>query len=312
MLQIYLCRQVGIILVKFLVTVLPVLINVAFVTLLERKILGYTQLRLGPNKISFAGIFQPFRDAVKLFVKQFEINSNVNWKIFSLSPVFILIISITLWVVTPLNSFFRSWPLSLISLLMVLSLGVYPILLRGWASNRKYAMMGSIRGVAQTISYEISLALVIMQFIVLFIRISIKDHIESSLRSIIVVPTTAVIWIVLLLAETNRTPFDFAEGESELVSGFNIEYASIGFVLIFLREYARIILFSTFTIVFFFNKGVFSVYTAFISLVVTSIWIVIRATFPRYRYDKLINIAWKRYLPVSLGIISLMRVYLYV
>ena len=178
-------------------TVLPVLVNVAFVTLLERKILGYTQLRLGPNKISFAGIFQPFRDAVKLFVKQFEINSNVNWKIFSLSPVFILIISITLWVVTPLNSFFRSWPLSLISLLMVLSLGVYPILLRGWASNRKYAMMGSIRGVAQTISYEISLALVIMQFIVLFIRISIKDHIESSLRSIIVVPTTAVIWIVV-------------------------------------------------------------------------------------------------------------------
>jgi len=294
------------------VTVLPILVNVAFVTLLERKILGYTQLRLGPNKISFAGVFQPFRDAVKLFVKQFEVNSNVNWKIFSLSPVLILIISLTLWAVTPLNSFFRSWPLSIISLLIVLSLGVYPILLRGWASNRKYAMMGSIRGVAQTISYEISLALVIMQFIVMFIRINIKDHLESSLISILVVPSTAVIWIVLLLAETNRTPFDFAEGESELVSGFNIEYASIGFVLIFLREYARIILFSTFTIVFFFNKGVFSVYTAFISLVVTSIWIVIRATFPRYRYDKLINIAWKRYLPVSLGIISLMRVYQYV
>ena len=311
MLQIYLCRQVGIILVKFLVTVLPVLINVAFVTLLERKILGYTQLRLGPNKISFAGIFQPFRDAVKLFVKQFEINSNVNWKIFSLSPVFILIISVTLWVVVPLNGFSRRWPLSIISLLIVLSLGVYPILLRGWASNRKYAMIGSIRGVAQTISYEISLALVIIQFIVLFIRINIKDHIESSLRSILVVPITAVIWIVLLLAETNRTPFDFAEGESELVSGFNIEYASIGFVLIFLSEYARIILFSTFTIVFFFNKGVFSFYTAFISLAITSIWVVIRATFPRYRYDKLINIAWKSYLPVSLGIISLMRVYLY-
>lgn len=306
------CRHVSIILVKFLVTVLPILVNVAFVTLLERKILGYTQLRLGPNKISFAGIFQPFRDAVKLFVKQFEINYNVNWKIFSLSPVFMLIISVTLWVVTPLNSFFRSWPLSIISLLIVLSLGVYPILLRGWASNRKYAIMGSIRGVAQTISYEISLALVIMQFIVLFIRINIKDHIESSLRSILMVPTTAVIWIVLLLAETNRTPFDFAEGESELVSGFNIEYASIGFVLIFLSEYARIILFSTFTIVFFFNKRVFSIYTALISLVVTSIWVVIRATFPRYRYDKLINIAWKRYLPVSLGIISLMRVYQYV
>ena len=205
-----------IILIKFLVTILPVLINVAFVTLLERKILGYTQLRLGPNKISFAGVFQPFRDAVKLFVKQFEVNSNVNWKLFSISPVFILIISVIIWTILPLNRFARNWPLRIISVLIVLSLGVYPILLRGWASNRKYAIMGSIRGVAQTISYEISLALVIIQFIVLFISINIKDHIGSFLWGVSVVPFTAVIWVVLLLAETNRTPFDFAEGESEL------------------------------------------------------------------------------------------------
>ena len=165
--------------IKFFVTVLPVLINVAFVTLLERKILGYTQLRLGPNKISFAGVFQPFRDAVKLFVKQFEINSNVNWKLFSMSPVFILIISVVMWAILPLNRFARNWPLRIISALIVLSLGVYPILLRGWASNRKYAMMGSIRGVAQTISYEISLALVIIQFIILFASMNIKDHIGS-------------------------------------------------------------------------------------------------------------------------------------
>merc|ERR1712172_183152 len=130
-----------------------------------------------------------------------------------------------------------------------------------------------------------------MQFIVLFIRINIKDHIESSLISILVVPSTAVIWIVLLLAETNRTPFDFAEGESELVSGFNIEYASIGFVLIFFKRVRKDYFVFHVYYCFFFNKGVFSVYTAFISLVVTSIWIVIRATFPRYRYDKLINIA---------------------
>lgn len=298
--------------IKFFVTVLPVLINVAFVTLLERKILGYTQLRLGPNKISFAGVFQPFRDAVKLFVKQFEINSNVNWKLFSMSPVFILIISIVMWAILPLNRFARNWPLRIISALIVLSLGVYPILLRGWASNRKYAMMGSIRGVAQTISYEISLALVIIQFIILFASMNIKDHIGSFIWGLSVVPITGMIWIVLLLAETNRTPFDFAEGESELVSGFNIEYSSIGFVLIFLSEYARIILFSTFSIVFFLNKEIFSISTALLSLMVTSIWIIIRATFPRYRYDKLINIAWKRYLPVRLGIVSFIRVYLHI
>ncbi len=309
--MIYSHSSLTMIVIKFLVTILPILVNVAFVTLLERKILGYSQLRLGPNKISFAGVFQPFRDAVKLFVKQFEFNSNVNWKLFSLSPVFILIISITLWMIIPLNRFVRNWPLRIISLLIVLSLGVYPILLRGWASNRKYAMIGSIRGVAQTISYEISLALVIMQFIVLFMRINIKDHIESPMWGVVLIPTTAIIWIVLLLAETNRTPFDFAEGESELVSGFNVEYASIGFVLIFLSEYASIILFSTFSIVVFFNKEVFSISTALRSLVITSVWIIIRATFPRYRYDKLMNIAWKRYLPIRLGTISLIRVYMY-
>lgn len=278
---------------------------------MERKILGYSQLRLGPNKISFAGIFQPFRDAIKLFVKQFEFNSNVNWKLFSLSPVFILIISTTLWLIIPLNRFTRNWPLRVISLIIVLSLGVYPILLRGWSSNSKYAIIGSIRGVAQTISYEISLALVIIQFIVLFISMNIKDHIGGPLCGFTVIPITAIIWIVLLLAETNRTPFDFAEGESELVSGFNVEYSSIGFVLIFLREYASIILFSTFSIVVFFNIEMFSITTSAISLFITSIWVIIRATFPRYRYDKLINIAWKRYLPISLGIISLIRGYLY-
>merc|ERR1739842_18962 len=178
--------------------------------------------------------------------------------------------------------------------------------------NRKYAMMGSIRGVAQTISYEISLALVIMQFIVLFIRINIKDHIESSLISILVVPTTAVIWIVLLLAETNRTPFDFSEGESELVSGFNVEYASIGFVLIFLREYAIIILFSCVSVSLFIRASPFRIISRLAGVGVTGVWFIIRATLPRYRYDLLINLAWKSYLPVRLfaiiGVSLLLRV----
>ena len=287
------------------------LVNVAFITLLERKILGYSQLRLGPNKISFGGIFQPFRDAIKLFIKQYELNTNVNWKLFSLSPVSILTISLIIWLIIPLNGHTRNWPLRIISLLIVLRLGVYPILLRGWSSNRKYAIMGSIRGVAQTISYEIRLALIIIQFMVIFIRINLKEHVGGLVLTLIVVPLTAVIWVVLLLAETNRTPFDFAEGESELVSGFNVEYASVGFVLIFLREYASILLFSTLSVMIFFNIEVFSISTTLLSLLVTSTWIVVRATLPRYRYDKLINVAWKRYLPLSLGIVSLIRAYLY-
>ena len=294
-----------------MVTILPVLVNVAFITLLERKILGYSQLRLGPNKISFGGIFQPFRDAIKLFIKQYELNTNVNWKLFSLSPVSILTISLIIWLIIPLNGHTRNWPLRIISLLIVLRLGVYPILLRGWSSNRKYAIMGSIRGVAQTISYEIRLALIIIQFMVIFIRINLKEHVGGLVLTLIVVPLTAVIWVVLLLAETNRTPFDFAEGESELVSGFNVEYASVGFVLIFLREYASILLFSTLSVMIFFNIEVFSISTTLLSLLVTSTWIVVRATLPRYRYDKLINVAWKRYLPLSLGIVSLIRAYLY-
>lgn len=282
--------------------------NVAFVTLLERKILGYSQLRLGPNKISFVGIIQPFSDAIKLFVKQFEFNSNVNWKVFSFAPVLILCTSLITWSILPTNRFSNSWPLNIISVLVVLRLGVYPILLRGWASNRKYAIIGSIRGVAQTISYEISLALVVMEFISLFISINFKDHLRTRLWVCLITPFAFIIWIVLLLAETNRTPFDFAEGESELVSGFNIEYSSVGFVLIFLREYARIILFSCFTVVMFFNFGLFSILRSSLSLIVTSLWIIIRATFPRYRYDKLMIIAWKSYLPLRLGLISLIRI----
>ena len=257
------------------------------------------------------GVLQPFRDAIKLFAKQYELNSNVNWKLFSMSPCFILSISVTLWLILPLNGYGRNWPLRIISLLAVLRLGVYPILLSGWSSNSKYAIMGSIRGVAQTISYEIRLALIIMQFIVIFIRVNLKDHFGCSTFGLLLAPLTGLVWVVLLLAETNRTPFDFAEGESELVSGFNIEYASIGFVLIFLREYASIIMFSTLSIVVFFNSQVFSPTTAILSLSITTLWVLIRATLPRYRYDKLINVAWKRYLPIRLGIISLIRVFLF-
>lgn len=291
-----------------IIVVIPILVNVAFVTLLERKLLGFAQIRIGPNKIAYLGIFQPFRDAIKLFIKQIETNYNVNWKLFLLRPVLMLILALTLWNILPLNNSLPKWPIMRITLLVVLRLGIYPLLISGWSSNRKYAMLGSIRGVAQTISYEIRFALLVIQFILLFITYNLKEHISTRYIVFTTLPFLRVMWLVILLAETNRTPFDFSEGESELVSGFNIEYGSTGFVLIFLREYAIILLFSSAFIRFFTPLGLFSLSTSILSVLISSVWIIIRATLPRYRYDILINIAWKSYLPLSLGIISCIRV----
>jgi len=221
-----------------------------------------------------------------------------------LRPVLILILALTLWSVLPLNNSISKWPIIRITLLVVLRLGIYPLLISGWSSNRKYAILGSIRGVAQTISYEIRFALLVIQFILLLISYNLKEHIFSGYILILTLPFLRVIWLVILLAETNRTPFDFSEGESELVSGFNIEYGSTGFVLIFLREYAIILLFSSAAVRFFTPLYIFSLATSIISVIISSVWIIMRATLPRYRYDILINIAWKSYLPLSLGIIS--------
>jgi len=169
-------------------------------------------------------------------------------------------------------------------------------------------MLGSIRGVAQTISYEIRFALLVMQFILIFMSYNLKEHTFANYIILMTLPFLRVMWLVILLAETNRTPFDFSEGESELVSGFNIEYGSTGFVLIFLREYAIILLFSSAFIRFFTPLNLFSLSTSTLSVLISRIWIIIRATLPRYRYDMLINMAWKSYLPLSLGIISCIRV----
>jgi len=170
-----------------------------------------------------------------------------------------------------LNNSFNKWPIIIITLLVVLRLGIYPLLLIGWCSNRKYAILGSIRGVAQTISYEIRLAILIMQFIILFLHYNMKEHLLRGLTIMISLPCLIIIWLVLLLAETNRTPFDFSEGESELVSGFNIEYASTGFVLIFLREYAMILLFSTIRIRVFTSMSLFSIYSAIRAVFISGI-----------------------------------------
>lgn len=278
-----------------------VLISVAFLTLLERKVLGYIQIRKGPNKVGFFGILQPFSDAIKLFTKEQTWSSVSNYALYFFSPVFIFFISLFLWVLMPYRTGFYDFEFGFFFFLCVISLGVYPLIVAGWSSNSKYALLGGLRAVAQTISYEVSLALVLLSFIILVGEYSLDDFSEfqSGFYLIFLFYLLSLVWVVSCLAEINRTPFDFAEGESELVSGFNVEYRAGGFALLFLGEYRIIILIRTIIVVLFLGGPIgltfFLKVGVFISLV---LWL--RGTFPRYRYDKLINLAWKRILPFTL------------
>lgn len=221
----------------------PALINVAFLTLIERKILGLAQFRKGPNKVSTIGLLQPFSDAVKLFIKEDLSPVVSNFAIFSLRPCMSLCLILCLWTVVPIGEVVVSYSVSLLCLIVILRLGLYPILVAGWASNSKYALIGALRAVAQTVSYEVRLAIILIRVL----------RVSSSMRLISIVELNSLgplvlyifplitLWLVSCLAETNRTPFDFAEGESELVSGFNIEYGAGGFALIFIAEYGRIL-----------------------------------------------------------------------
>lgn len=276
------------------------LVAVAFVTLLERKILGYSQLRVGPNKVSIAGLLQPFRDAIKLFMKFLQININTNSVLFVTAPAVMFIVALILWIIISPRMMQGAWAIQFIIFIMILGMGVYPLLIRGWSSNRKYAIMGAIRGVAQTISYEIRIALVIIMFMITSSSFFIINDTSTS-RKGVAFTFVVGLWLIIAVAETNRTPFDFAEGESELVSGFNIEYGSVGFVLIFLREYAMILMFSSLTAMIILPVRLFSIVGAILSVALSSFWIILRATFPRYRYDLLISLAWKSLLPESLG-----------
>jgi len=289
--------------VKIIIIVVPILVNVAFVTLLERKILGFSQIRLGPTKVGLFGVLQPFRDAIKLFLKQFELNNNSNRYLFIGRPVGMFSVIFSLWICIPSLQSQSIFVIRVVVFIIILSVGVYPLLLRGWASNSKYAILGSLRGVAQTISYEISLSLIIISVSIIVIRLNFFSIQSNSFFIVVIYPMVAIMWFVIIIAETNRTPFDFSEGESELVSGFNIEYSSVGFVLIFLAEYASILLFSSLAVSIFIGTLLFSFSSSIVSVIISRVWIVLRATFPRYRYDILINIAWKSYLPNSLSIL---------
>jgi len=281
---------------------IPILVNVAFITLLERKILGYSQLRKGPNKVSIIGIAQPFNDAIKLFTKEIVYPKLSNIFQYLISPFCGLIIVLITCILIPFKEIILPSRITIIFLYIIMRMNIYPVLISGWASNRKYALIGALRAVAQTVSYEVCLALILLFYLALTGRISLLIIILSNSvwNKIIILIPIAGIWLVSCLAETNRTPFDFAEGESELVSGFNIEYGRLGFALIFIAEYARIFLIGLIFSFIFVTSRCINLWTYFFSTLLVRFWVWVRTTFPRYRYDKLIRLAWKIYLPLTL------------
>nr|YP_010895313.1 NADH dehydrogenase subunit 1 [Verrallia virginica]WJW73904.1 NADH dehydrogenase subunit 1 [Verrallia virginica] len=290
-------------LIMSLLLIICVLVGVAFLTLLERKVLGYIQLRKGPNKVGFFGIPQPFSDAIKLFTKEQTYPLVSNYISYYFSPVFSLFLSLIVWMCMPMFIKLYSFDLGILFFLCCTSLGVYTVMIAGWSSNSNYALLGGLRSVAQTISYEVSLALVMLSFIFLigdYNMIGFYKYQYYIWFMFILLPIVLV-WFSISLAETNRTPFDFAEGESELVSGFNVEYSSGGFALIFLAEYSSILFMSMFFSVIFLGGDLMSFMFYLKLTYISFLFIWVRGTLPRFRYDKLMYMAWKCFLPFSLN-----------
>nr|UFK62193.1 NADH dehydrogenase subunit 1 [Cicindela puritana] len=290
-----------------LILIICVLVGVAFLTLLERKVLGYIQIRKGPNKVGFMGIPQPFCDAIKLFSSEQTYPLLSNYIMYYYSPIISLFLSLLLWVVIPYSMGLFSFNLGLLFFLCVTSMGVYTVMIAGWSSNSSYSLLGGMRAVAQTISYEVSLALILMSFMILIGGFSLMNFCkyQTYMWMIYLSLPLAFIWFVSSLAETNRTPFDFAEGESELVSGFNVEYSSGGFALIFLSEYSSILFMSMLFSVLFLGSDLASLFFYIKLVFISFAFIWVRGTLPRYRYDKLMYLAWSSFLPVSLNYLFL-------
>nr|QLY90044.1 NADH dehydrogenase subunit 1 [Nemotelus notatus] len=286
-----------------LLLIICVMVSVAFVTLLERKVLGYIQIRKGPNKVGLMGIPQPFCDAVKLFTKEQTYPVLSNYSAYYFSPIFSLFISLSAWMVMPYLMNLYSFNMGVLFFLCCTSLGVYTVMIAGWSSNSNYALLGGLRSVAQTISYEVSLILILLSFVLMiggFNFINFYYYQKFGWFILLSFPL-ALVWFVSSLAETNRTPFDFAEGESELVSGFNVEYSSGGFALIFLAEYSSILFMSMLFSLVFLGGMLDSLLFFFELTFISFLFIWVRGTLPRFRYDKLMYLAWKNFLPLSLN-----------
>nr|UOD76620.1 NADH dehydrogenase subunit 1 [Coeligena bonapartei consita]UOD76737.1 NADH dehydrogenase subunit 1 [Coeligena bonapartei bonapartei]UOD76906.1 NADH dehydrogenase subunit 1 [Coeligena helianthea helianthea]UOD77010.1 NADH dehydrogenase subunit 1 [Coeligena helianthea tamai]UOD76633.1 NADH dehydrogenase subunit 1 [Coeligena bonapartei consita] len=291
--------------------IIPILVAVAFLTLVERKMLSYMQARKGPNVVGPFGLLQPMADGVKLFIKEPIRPSTSSPLLFIATPMLALLLAMTVWIPLPLPFSLADLNLGLLFLLAMSSLAVYSILWSGWASNSKYALIGALRAVAQTISYEVTLAIILLSVIVLTGNYTLNTlaTTQEPLYLIFSSWPLAMMWYISTLAETNRAPFDLTEGESELVSGFNVEYAAGPFALFFLAEYANIMLMNALTSILFFNPSMlnppqelFPIILATKTLLLSSGFLWIRASYPRFRYDQLMHLLWKNFLPLTLAL----------
>nr|YP_009493331.1 NADH dehydrogenase subunit 1 [Mylodon darwinii]AWK29289.1 NADH dehydrogenase subunit 1 [Mylodon darwinii]QDA81182.1 NADH dehydrogenase subunit 1 [Mylodon darwinii]QDA81195.1 NADH dehydrogenase subunit 1 [Mylodon darwinii] len=297
-------------LINILCLIIPILLAVAFLTLVERKILGYMQLRKGPNIVGPYGLLQPIADAVKLFTKEPLRPLTSSKLMFTIAPTLAFTLALTLWIPLPMPHPLINLNLGVLFILAVSSLAVYSILWSGWASNSKYALIGALRAVAQTISYEVTLAIILLSTMLMNGSFTLSTLTTTQEYMWLILPAwpLTMMWFISTLAETNRAPFDLTEGESELVSGFNVEYAAGPFALFFMAEYANIILMNALTTTLFFgafhNPLLPELYTInFITktLILTTMFLWIRASYPRFRYDQLMHLLWKSFLPLTLA-----------
>ena len=305
------------IVIKIVAIVLPLLLGVAYLTYVERKVIGAMQLRRGPNVVGPFGLLQPMADGLKLFLKETIVPSGANPVVFLLAPMITFILALIAWAVIPFDAgmVLADINVGILYLFAISSLGVYGILMAGWASNSKYAFLGALRSAAQMVSYEISMGFVIVTVLMCVGSLNLSDIVMAQKNVWFVVPLfpMAVIFFISTLAETNRHPFDLPEAEAELVAGYNVEYSAMAFALFFLGEYANMILMAGMTTVLFLGGWLPPLDIAPFNLIPGPIWLVakiafvlffflwVRAAFPRYRYDQLMRLGWKVFLPISLA-----------
>ncbi|MEM7123352.1 MAG: NADH-quinone oxidoreductase subunit NuoH [Pseudomonadota bacterium] len=306
------------IVLSIIAIIVPVLIAVAYLTYAERKVMAAMQLRMGPNVVGPFGLWQPFADGLKLFLKETIVPTGANKVVFVLAPMITFILAMIGWAVIPFDD---GWVLAdinvgILYLFAVSSLGVYGIIMAGWASNSKYAFLGALRSAAQMVSYEVAIGFVLITVLVCVGSLNLSDIVRAQDEGVwffIPLFPMFVIFIISALAETNRAPFDLPEAESELVAGFNVEYSAMTFALFFLGEYANMILMSALATTLFLGGWLAPFGVEPFTWIPGPIWFIlkvflclffflwVRATFPRYRYDQLMRLGWKVFLPISLA-----------